>query len=246
RRASLAEIELELVEGRAERLYELALALAADLPVTVALDSKAERGFALVHPIAPQPVRARMVCVARDSRLGTALAGVAADCLRQIGANASRIATGSDSEFLHQLRVGVRRLRSLLKLTSRLVPGERLASLEEEVRWLGDAMSPARDWDVFANEIFPEVIPALHGVAERRDIDMLRRRITNMRRSHQEMVQEVAASPRLQRLLLGLGALFNGLATDSVPPADAPLQRVAALVLAERDRKLRKRGKRIQ
>ena len=83
RRASLAEIELELVEGRAERLYELALALAADLPVTVALDSKAERGFALAHPIAPQPVRARMVCVARDSRLGTALAGVAADCLRQ-------------------------------------------------------------------------------------------------------------------------------------------------------------------
>jgi triphosphatase len=44
KRAPLTEIEIELVQGEPHQLHELALALAADLPVAMAQTSKAERG----------------------------------------------------------------------------------------------------------------------------------------------------------------------------------------------------------
>src|SRR5450631_523081 len=47
RRAPITEIEIELVSGDARRLYDLAQAFAADLPVSAAQLSKAERGYAL-------------------------------------------------------------------------------------------------------------------------------------------------------------------------------------------------------
>ena len=80
------------------------------------------------------------------------LAALAADCLAQMGSNAEQVAAGNDDEFLHQLRVGMRRLRSLLRLVGRVTGKDAIDALVTELRWLGSVLGPARDWDVFATE----------------------------------------------------------------------------------------------
>lgn len=52
---------------------------------------------------------------------------------------------GVDPEELHQFRVAIRRLRSLLKNTPWLDPG---GELSDELKWLGALTSPVRDLDV--------------------------------------------------------------------------------------------------
>jgi CHAD domain-containing protein len=52
-------------------------------------------------------------------------------------------------EFLHQYRVGLRRLRSAFGLFRPVLAAESAAALVREMRWLGARLGPARDWDVF-------------------------------------------------------------------------------------------------
>lgn len=54
-----------------------------------------------------------------------------------------------DTEFLHDLRVAVRRTRSLLKLLGDTLPDGLAAQYAAEFRWLGDVTTPTRDLDVY-------------------------------------------------------------------------------------------------
>jgi CHAD domain-containing protein len=53
-----------------------------------------------------------------------------------------------DSEFLHDFRVGVRRMRSLLGQIKEVFPSEALAHFSSEFSWLGRLTGPPRDLDV--------------------------------------------------------------------------------------------------
>src|SRR5450755_1946666 len=247
RRAPITEIEIELVSGDARRLYDLAQAFAADLPVSAAQLSKAERGYALAATGKFEAMRAARVPLAADIGAAHAFAAVGADCLRQIGANAEGLATGGDEEFVHQLRVGVRRLRSLLKFIAELAPTMPLAPLDEDLQWLARVAGAARDWDVFAAETLGRISPQLVQPQLRRDLGRLKARATKLRRTHHAAIVEAVRSPRVTRMLLALGAMLAGLAADSGTAETAPSARVlAAATLTQRDRLLRKRSKRLR
>jgi CHAD domain-containing protein len=53
-----------------------------------------------------------------------------------------------DTEFLHDLRVSVRRSRSALKLLGDVLPDGLAASYAAEFKWLGELTTPTRDLDV--------------------------------------------------------------------------------------------------
>ncbi len=97
----------------------------------------------------------------RPRRHGQHWRAIAADCIAQIEANAEAMLACDDAEYLHQLRVGWRRLRSLLQLAILLAPEEAIAPIAQELRWLGSILGPARDSDVFAGETLPEVAGAI-------------------------------------------------------------------------------------
>jgi inorganic triphosphatase YgiF len=218
RRVPLTEVEVELKHGDPSRLFELAEALTADLPLRISHASKAERGYALARAIAPEPRRARTIELAEDATPQAALAMIGSECTAQIEANAEAMATHDDPEYLHQLRVGWRRLRSLLKLAALVVPAESIAPLEEELRWLGSILGPARDYDVFALETLPRIAGEFRGD---RALARLRARVTRRRRESLRAVRGALASVRLQHVLLALGAFFASLgrmpAAASVP-----------------------------
>ncbi len=241
RRAPVSEIEVELETGDPSRLYELASALVADLPVRAEPASKAERGYRLATDSAPSPRKARSVTMAPDSTAGAALEKIGAECIAQIEVNAAATLGSTDPEYLHQLRVGWRRTRSALELTALLAPPESFAPLEQELRWLGSILGPARDYDVFTLETLPKVAAEFHAD---RDILRLRRRAGAHRRRLTGFVREALATPRFQQLLLALGACFAGLVrAPTTIAAPVPAREWIVPVLEERHQKLRKRAK---
>jgi triphosphatase len=68
--------------------------------------------------------------------------------LEQVEANAPGTAAGDDPEFLHQLRVGTRRLRSALQAFRPLLPKKPRKRAVRALRKLTPALGGARDWDV--------------------------------------------------------------------------------------------------
>ena len=157
RHVDICEIELELGSGRIERLFELALALATDLPLSLEPASKAERGVRLVSSTPDAPVHAENAQFSRDATAGDVLASIIRVCLRQVEGNADGIVHDDDPEWIHQMRIGTRRLRASLSLLRHLVASDELIRLIAEVKWLAGALGPARDFDVLALETLPAV-----------------------------------------------------------------------------------------
>jgi CHAD domain-containing protein len=79
----------------------------------------------------------------------TALAAILTSLLAAAEANVRGAIRDVDTEFLHDLRVAVRRTRSALKLAGQALPGDLAARYRPEFGWLGELTTPTRDLDVY-------------------------------------------------------------------------------------------------
>ncbi|MCX6875551.1 MAG: CYTH and CHAD domain-containing protein [Verrucomicrobia bacterium] len=156
RRWPVCELEIELVRGRPAAMIEVGRRWVRRHGLWLDVRSKAERGDRLARNARVGPaVKAGTVQLEREMSADAALHAIVAHCLRQILPNASEIADGcSSDEHVHQLRVGLRRLRSALRFfagwTTPVDPAwaERLAAM---FRQLG----VARDRDALAASLLP-------------------------------------------------------------------------------------------
>jgi CHAD domain-containing protein len=83
----VSEIELELKAGHSDALFDLALFLAERLPLLPLDASKAGRGAMLARGMAPAPVKATALALARDMIAEDGFAAIGAACLGQFQAN---------------------------------------------------------------------------------------------------------------------------------------------------------------
>jgi CHAD domain-containing protein len=78
----------------------------------------------------------------------TAMAAILTALLDVLEANVPGTIRDIDTEFLHDLRVAVRRSRSAIKLLGDVLPDGLAARYAAEFKWLGDLTTPTRDLDV--------------------------------------------------------------------------------------------------
>jgi triphosphatase len=118
------ELEVELKDGLPQDAVRFARHWAARHGLWLSTVSKAERGQLVAQGrIAGEAVKSEPVDCKRKASAGELVQAVLASCLHQVTANASAIAAGSnDDEHVHQLRVGIRRLRTALRELQRLAP----------------------------------------------------------------------------------------------------------------------------
>ena len=167
----ISELELELKSGDPASLFALAHDWETLHGLWVDPVSKSERGALLVKR---EPFRAAVKARppawgAKETRAmdGDAmLRGMVACCLAQILPNAAEIARGShDPEHVHQLRVGLRRLRSVARgmqpFATRLPAG-----WEPAIMPVFEALGDARDQHVRATLLAPKLRAAGAPVAD--------------------------------------------------------------------------------
>ncbi|WP_041645591.1 CHAD domain-containing protein [Aromatoleum aromaticum] len=165
-REPICELELELVEGCPLDLLLLACELAADLPLLPNDVSKAERGYRLHLGYEPEALRAELSTINLEETPVEAFRTLAFSCLRQWQANASAATHSTKPEFIHQLRVALRRLRSLLALFAPALPADFVADWRERLKHNADRFGDMRDLDVLYDEVLAPVVAAATGVEE--------------------------------------------------------------------------------
>ena len=158
----ICELEFELLAGPPQALLDVAGRWVDRFGLVLDLRSKSERGHLLAAGLpASPPTKARALRLAADATPAQALAAMLANALGQALANASVLAdpdlaeaVASDAEYLHQLRVGLRRLRSLLRVFGPLAPPPD-ASLAPALATLFGQLGAARDQDAMAEWLWP-------------------------------------------------------------------------------------------
>lgn len=142
----IREFELELKAGPVGALFATAKEWSQAHGLWLSLVSKGARGTRLAagEPMAP-PVKASLPERASAADGAGFFAATLESCLAQVLANQSAVAAGErDDEIVHQLRVGLRRLRTALRELGDLQAPEG-ASADGSARESADAGEPARE-----------------------------------------------------------------------------------------------------
>ena len=208
--------------------------------------SKTECEQALFDPLPSTAVKATQLELSKHMTIEQAFQAIANNCLVQIQANEIGVVKERDVESVHQLRVGLRRLRCALELfRSRLqVPEDML----QELDWLTMELGAARDWDVLAGSTLPgvaEEVPDEAGIAE------LKLAALVQAKEMHEAAAAAVGSPRYKRLILDLTRWVQDCAwRNAMTPQDqkhltAPLMKFADNMLEHQQCRLLKRGSKL-
>jgi triphosphatase len=152
----ISEVELELKSGDATAIYDLALELLETAPLRIDLRSKSERGYRLAGGVdeLPSANSAAPVVLDPDMTIEDALQRVGRACLAHLLRNEPAALAG-EIEGVHQMRVAMRRLRSMLSAVKKMLPEAERRWVSDEIKVLSGALGPARNLDVFATELLP-------------------------------------------------------------------------------------------
>ncbi|WP_341890244.1 CYTH and CHAD domain-containing protein [Variovorax sp. YR752] len=156
----LCELEIELLRGEPAALLATARSWVLRHGLWLDTRSKAERGTLLAAGQDRAPARkAKTVTLTDDAHLADAYRAVLRECLQQVVVNASQVASGDfGDEHVHQLRVGLRRLRTALRLFE---SDGGVAALAEPAAALFRALGAARDAAAVAGPLRAQLAQAL-------------------------------------------------------------------------------------
>jgi len=208
---------------------------------------RAGRSHALSAPKPPAVVEALPLELAPGLTVEQGFQAIVGNCLAQLQGNEAGVAQGTDPESVHQMRVGLRRLRSALGLFGKVAPCP--AALQQELVWLASELGAARDWDVLVGDTLPRLATDGMKAAARAP---LQQAAGDVARQNRQQAAATVRSVRYARLLLSLGGWLQGarwpeaLAAPEQEALAAPLTPFATQALARRHRTLKKRGKRLR
>ena len=195
---AISEVEIELLEGGAAAVFDVATALAAQIALRPDNVSKAERGYRLFQAEPHEARRASATVLKRKWTPQKALQIVVSDCLDHYVANVDGALNSDAPEYIHQLRVAMRRLRSAI----RTFKPENVEVISAEVKWLASALGDARDWDVLLTDNLPVLLDGYGDPALARTLMAAgRQRQTDGRSA----ARAALASPRATLLVLAIG-----------------------------------------
>jgi inorganic triphosphatase YgiF len=245
----VSELELELKRGSPPALFELALTLAAAAPLHLENRSKAERGYALSRGESPVPQKASAPALDAGMTVSEAFATIAWSTLAHLQANEDGALAGNDPEFLHQMRVALRRLRSAISAFSGVLPALSRERVSKELKWLGRALGPARDWDVFVTQTLP---PIMEAYPDRPALDALAAEARRTRALAQRAMRRALRSRRYQKALIGVASWLASQGwrdhadAKTIAALDAPARVYAFDELEARYERVRRRGRKLE
>lgn len=191
---------------------------------------------------APPPVvRSRRPKLSDDETVATAFVKIMSKADAQVSGNIAAAFDGSNPDGVHQLRVGLRRIRSVLYLFRSYLKDE-VKGLDCEARHVLKVLGTARDLDVFITETLAKIqlerpndagLLALRSIAEER------------RAAAYENVRRLLHSERMALLLDEL-AEPSKIIRFVTSKADGPLNNVATRLVKRRHKRVLKTGRQFE
>ncbi len=252
-RTPILEAELELIEGGVGALFDLAQKLFPEGPVVFATANKAALGYRLARgempPAGPEVRNSGKLDYGAEATVETVARDVFRDCFAQISANMAVVAVSNAVEGPHQLRVGLRRLRSAFTIFAPSLGEAAIAPVSEAAREMGRVVGGLRDADVLIDEVVadaadegldPAARAALNAVLEARRAEA--RTEVRAKLAGAESTSFVFA---LLELIETRGWLARSDYSQTARLA-APVASVAPGLLAKRHAKVMKQGRKIE
>ncbi|SDB45985.1 CHAD domain-containing protein [Belnapia rosea] len=244
-RAVAAEMPVARLTLRGPAAAVLARAAAlADLHPLPPGASLAEEGRALARGESPRARRRGPPALADAETVEAALLSALGHLLEVMLSHAPGCRLGAGPEAVHQTRVALRRLRSVLKSFGAAAACAEVKEFDAGLKALATALGPARDWDVFLAGTGAAVAEAVGG--DRRLLALLKAGEARRQEAYGALrrLLEGPAFPRL--VLAGLGLVLlrpwrQGPAEQQAL-LDQPLSEFGATLLDKRWHRLRKRG----
>lgn len=248
KKTPIGELELALKSGNPARLFDLALALQKDLPLHIGSRSKPDRGYALFAAQVPAAVKATALVLTRRMSTEQAFQAIAFNCLSHMQDNDQGVAVRHDVESLHQMRVGMRRLRSALAMFKDVL--QLPEDMQSELDWLAQQLGAARDWDVLAGVTLPGIARRL---ADPAPLDAAIVGAADRAQQHHVAAAAALAEARYTRLMLSIARWLQTMGWRDQPAAQpagrtrltAPVARFARRTLQRDQRRLRARAARL-
>ena len=163
-----------------------------------------------------------------------------ADTMR---ANISGVVADLDSEFLHDLRVAIRRTRSGLTLIKKVLPETVVARFKTEFKEIGSVTGPVRDLDVYLlsegkyRERLPEFLQP--------GLSTFFTSLQDEREQQQKLLARELKSGRLEKLLASWEKQLKSKDKEPAERAGTPIIDVAKKVIFRRYKLVMKDGKAI-
>ena len=242
------EMEMELKSGDVAVLYRLGLDFVAAFPARLGCLTKAERGALLGAGKVPEAVRA-VAGLEGDPLLDAAIGGLINACLAQFIGNWPAFESGDAVKAVHQMRVSMRRLRSVLGLFQRALPNAGFAVFRIQARDIANAMGEARNWDVFSELLQTGPVPAFPDEA---GFETLAARVAEFRTAGHAAVRALLDAPETTRFVLTLQGYAatngwrNALPGEALMELTVPAREFARGNLARLHRILLRDGKHIE
>ena len=244
----ISEIELELIDGNPAQLIKLARRIARVTRAGYGIASKAERGYGLSRGRGPMAIVAREILLSPDMTAGESFTTIALSCVHHFAGNRDAVEAG-ESEGVHQMRVGLRRLRAAISFFKDLLQDAESARIKRDLKWLIGELGPARDLDVLISE---RVEPLQRERADGTELALLKSDLKHRRRSGFERAKEAVASDRYRQIVLEAALWTTGgaWATGTEPLASERRDRCvvdfAAGEFARRHGNIRKKLKKME
>lgn len=233
------------LSGPAPAVMAAARAIATELPLMPPRAALAEEGRALSAGVPARPHRLGAPDTSAATTTEDAFLRATGHLLEVLHQQAGRVAPGTGPEPVHQARVALRRLRSLLRVFRAATDCVALRGLDARLREAVAVFGPARDWDVFLAGTGAEVAAAF---PEDRRIAALLRAAEQRRSAAYAGVSAMLAAPAWRLLLLDalatvLARPWRADAAAATGQAlDAPVAAFGRAVLDRRWQRLRRAG----
>jgi CHAD domain-containing protein len=195
------EVEVESANGEGEALSEVRRAVEERLGIEANVASKLASALAAAGERAPEQERAFALNPA-DRLVDVAHKTFARHFARLIW-NEPGSRLGVDPDYVHDMRVAGRRLRTALDIFAGAIPEEPRKGFSDDLRWMGRALGRVRDLDVALGQVTllaaeaPALErPALSIFAQTLALDRARRRLRLIERLDSERFAAFVAAAR--------------------------------------------------
>lgn len=198
----ISEVEFELLDGGdvAGMLGEC-LAFLERVPASFGNEAKSARGFRLTTQSVPSVVYGRIQTIRSDSLLSETIRSLFRQSITHFLGNLPAFTTAAPPASVHQMRVGLRRLRSTVSAFRPVLDVSGAEAVLGEAKDLFNALGTIRDRDVLIATTLPGIGKDVLDARLNRAIERLARR---QRDEAVEAVRRRIAGPEFARFVVNL------------------------------------------